>query len=247
MGTELQVARDVPFQTLERMAAAIAKAGMFSVKTQEGALTLMLLGQAEGLHPAQSMMDYDLIQGKPCLKSAAMLARFQRSGGKVRWIRSDDVVASAEFSHPSGGSLTITWDQNRIEQAGLAGKEMHKKFPAQMRRARCISEGIRAIAPQCIPAGLYVVEEVQDMQDVTPAVVSVESAVSSAASALSADEIAEHVAAITSASDLTSLTTAFSSAWKHSREAKDTQAQAMLKQTYDARKAELTATDAEVM
>jgi hypothetical protein len=240
-------AADVPFSQIERMAAAVAKSGMFAVKTPEGALTLMLIAQAEGVAPAQAMMDYDLIQNKPCLKSAAMLARFQRAGGKIKWLHSDDAVASAEFSHPAGGTLTITWDQARIEQAGLASREMHKKFPAQMKRARCISEGIRAIAPQCIPAGLYAVEEVQDMVDVTPAPVSENAAVAGAANALTADEVAEHIASIQGAADLPALTAAFSSAWKHSRDAKDTTAQAALKQVYDARKAELVAIETEVM
>jgi hypothetical protein len=246
MANELTTAQAVPFQQIERMAAAVAKSGMFAVKTQEGALTLMLIAQAEGVMPAQAMMDYDLIQGKPCLKSAAMLARFQRNGGKVRWIRSDDEVASAEFSHPSGGTLTITWDQNRIKQAGLDSKDMHRKFPAQMRRARCISEGIRAIAPQCIPAGMYAVEEVQDMQDVTPAPVSIVAAVQATATRLTEDEVSEHLTAIKGAADIGSLTTAFSAAWKHGGEARDTAAKDLFKATYDARKAELTVT-AEVM
>ncbi len=246
MANELTTAI-VPFQQVERMAAAVAKSGMFAVKTQEGALTLMLIAQAEGVHPAQAMMDYDLIQGKPALKSAAMLARFQRAGGKVRWVRSDDDVAEAEFSHPSGGSLIVKWDQARVQKAGLADKDMHKKFPAQMRRARCISEGIRAIAPQCIPAGLYAVEEEQDMIDVTPQTVSVNAAVSGAANALTEDEIAEHTRAIMSATTPAELSQAFSSAWNHAKQATDRTAGGQFQQIYEGRKAELSAPVAEVM
>lgn len=229
------------FQSLERMAGALAKSGMFSVKTPEGALSLLLVAQSEGLHPAQAMMDYDLIQGKPALKSAAMLARFQRAGGKVRWITSTDDVAEAEFTHPAGGSLTVKWDAARIAKAGLADRDMHKKFPAQMKRARCISEGIRAVAPQCIPVGLYAVEEVQDMADDEPGrVVSVQEAVTLSASALSQEARAELESAIKQAGDLPTLTTAFSAAWERAKQATDKPAADAFKAVYDARKAELS-------
>ena len=241
MGTEVQTIPAVSFSQIERMAQAVAKSGMFAVKTPEGALTLMLIAQAEGCSPAQAMMDYDLIQGKPALKSAAMLARFQRAGGKVRWITSTDDVAEAEFTHPAGGSLTVKWDAARIAKAGLADRDMHKKFPAQMKRARCISEGIRAVAPQCIPVGLYAVEEVQDMVADEPGrVVSVQEAVTLSASALSQEVRTELEGTIKQAADLPSLTTAFSVAWERAKQATDKPAADAFKAVYDARKAELS-------
>ena len=239
MGTEVAL---IPYAQIERMAQAVAKSGMFAVKTPEAALTLMLVAQAENVHPAQAMMDYDLIQGKPALKSAAMLARFQRSGGKVRWITSTDAVASAEFTHPAGGSLVVTWDEARLQVAGLAGKEMHKKFPAQMKRARCIGEGVRAIAPQCIPVGMYTTEETQDIEvDVTPAQ-RIENAVEAAAHAttvLTMEEMAEHEQALRNAETLPALQDAYSKAMKHASESKDSHAKAFFVQWKDARKAEL--------
>lgn len=241
MGTEVQTIPAVSFSQIERMAQAVAKSGMFAVKTPEGALTLMLIAQAEGCSPAQAMMDYDLIQGKPALKSAAMLARFQRAGGKVRWITSTDDIAEAEFTHPAGGSLTVKWDAARIAKAGLADRDMHKKFPAQMKRARCISEGIRAVAPQCIPVGLYAVEEVQDMaDDEAGRVVSVQEAVALSASALSQEVRTELGDAIKQAADLPTLTTAFSAAWERAKQATDKPAADAFKAVYDARKAELS-------
>jgi len=241
MGTEVQTIPAVSFSQIERMAQAVAKSGMFAVKTPEGALTLMLIAQAEGCSPAQAMMDYDLIQGKPALKSAAMLARFQRAGGKVSTIASTDDVAEAEFTHPAGVSLTVKWDAARIAKAGLADRDMHKKFPAQMKRARCISEGIRAVAPQCIPVGLYAVEEVQDMVADEPGrVVSVQEAVTLSASALSQEVRTELEGTIKQAADLPSLTTAFSVAWERAKQATDKPAADAFKAVYDARKAELS-------
>jgi hypothetical protein len=161
----------VTFQQLEKMASSIAKSGLFAVKTPEAALTLLLVAQSEGIAPVQAMMDYQIIQGTPSLKSAAMLARFQRSGGKVVWTQNTDDCVEGKFTHPMGGELTVRWDNARVEKAGLAGKDMHKKFPQQMKRARCISEACRALSPNAIPLGMYTVEEARDMEiiDITPA------------------------------------------------------------------------------
>ena len=153
----------VPIGDLEKMAQAIAASKLFGAATPEQALALMLVAQAEGLHPATAARDYHIIQGKPALKADAMLARYLASGGKVQWHDHLDTKVSATFTHPSGGSLTVDWDDERVRKAGLADKEMHKKFPRQMKRARVISEGIRATNPG-VAVGIYTPEEVQDME-----------------------------------------------------------------------------------
>lgn len=154
------------------MAQAFAKSNLFGVKTEEQALTLMLISQAEGRHPALAAKDYDIIQNKPAKKSDAMLRDFLSSGGKVEWHTLDDTTASATFSHPQGGTIKIDWDMNRAKKAGLGGKEMWGKYPRQMLRARVVSEGIRTVCPAAT-SGMYVPEEVKDfddkpMKDVTP-------------------------------------------------------------------------------
>ena len=156
MSTEL-----VPIADIERMAGAIAKSGFFGVKTVEQAVALMLIAQAEGLHPAIAARDYNVIQGRPALKADAMLARFQQAGGSVNWTELTDKRVSATFTHPQGGSVSIDWDMARAKAAGLDGKDNYKKWPRQMLRARCISEGIRTVYPGVL-SGMYTPEEVQD-------------------------------------------------------------------------------------
>lgn len=58
-----------------RIAEYIAESGLFGCKTKEQAFALMLLADAEGLHPAAAARDYHIIDGKPSLKADAMLAR----------------------------------------------------------------------------------------------------------------------------------------------------------------------------
>lgn len=161
-----QASVPVPFADMERMAVAIAKSNLFGMKTPEQALALMLIAQAEGLHPAVIARDYDIIQGRPAKKAEAMLRSFLSAGGVVEWHQLDDTKADATFSHHSAPKpLRITWDMARAKTAQLAGKDMWTKYPRQMLRSRCISEGIRTIWPLAT-SGMYVPEEIQDMQDV---------------------------------------------------------------------------------
>ena len=153
----------VPIGDLEKMAQAVAASKLFGVTTAEQALALMLVAQAEGLHPATAARDYHVIQGRPALKADAMLARYLTSGGKVEWHDHTDQRVSATFSHPAGGTLTIDWDFARAKLAGLGAKDMWLKYPRQMLRARVISEGIRATNPS-VATGVYTPEEVHDME-----------------------------------------------------------------------------------
>lgn len=163
---------------IEQMAVAMAASKLFGVQNKEQAMALMLIAHAEGRHPALAAKDYDIIQGRPSKKSEAMLRDFLAGGGKVEWHTLTDAEASATFSHPQGGSVPISWDMKRATQAGLGSKDMWKKWPRQMLRARCISEGVRTVFPLAT-SGLYTPEEVKDipaterpMKDVTPAPVA---------------------------------------------------------------------------
>src|ERR1019366_5542122 len=129
----------VSLNDLDRMASAVAKSGLFGVKTAEQAMAIMLVAAAEGMHPMSAVQEFDIIQGRPARKSWAMLSRFQRAGGNVEWHERTDTKASATFSHPQGGTVRIDWDMERAKKAGLAGKEMWGKYPRNMLSARVIS------------------------------------------------------------------------------------------------------------
>ena len=153
----------VPIQDIEKMATAVAKSGLFGIKNAEQGVALMLIAQAEGLHPAIAARDYHIIQGRPALKADAMLARFQTAGGKVSWTTYTDQEVTGEFSHPQGGSVSVTWTMDMARKIGLAGKDNWKNFPRAMLRARVVSEGIRTCYPGCV-VGVYTPEEVQDFE-----------------------------------------------------------------------------------
>ena len=236
----------ISFQQVERMAVAVAKSGLFGMKTPEQALALMIVAQAEGRHPATAAQDYHIIQGRPSLKADTMLARFQQAGGKVDWHTYSDAKCEGTFSHPQGGSVRIDWTMERAKQAGLTSKDNWKNYPRAMLRARVISEGIRTVYPG-VAIGVYTPEEIEDgaadVVDVTPATQRVEHAVHDAANiatGLTESEIADHKAAIEAAADAESLKAAFSSAWQHAAQAKDSASASLFKTAYEARKSSVT-------
>ena len=152
----------VPVDQIERMALAVAKSGLFGVKTPDQAMALMLVAQAEGMHPAIAARDYHVINGRPTLRADAMLARFQQAGGKVEWGEYTDQRVVGTFSHPQGGGVRIEWTTKMAQDAGLTRNPTWKSYPRQMLRARCISEGIRTIYPG-VAIGTYTPEEAEDM------------------------------------------------------------------------------------
>jgi hypothetical protein len=155
----------VPFEQQRTLAQAFVKSGLFGVKDEAQALSLMALCEAEGLHPAKAVQEFHIIQGKPARKADAVLARFQAAGGSVKWGAYTDTEVEGTFSHPQGGAVTVRWTIEQAKKIGLAGKDNWKNYPRAMLRARCISEGVRTVFPG-VTVGMYTVEEMQDM---TPA------------------------------------------------------------------------------
>ena len=151
----------IPYGDLERMAVAIAKSNLFGMKTPEQALVLMLLAQAEGMHPVTAARDYHIIEGRPSLKADSMLARHLGSGGSVKWHTLSETEVSATFSHPKGGDAKIVWTIDMAKRAGLAQKANWQKYPRSMLRSRVISEGVRTVNPGAI-SRIYTPEEIQD-------------------------------------------------------------------------------------
>ncbi len=152
---------NVPLDQVETMANAVAQSGLFGFKNAAQAFALMCVAQADGIPPIKAVQQYHIIDGKPALKSEAMLARFQAAGGKIRWTERTEQRVSLWLSHPQAGELEVTWDMERARAAGLAGKNQWKAYPMQMMSARCISEGVRALCPACL-GGFYTPEEERD-------------------------------------------------------------------------------------
>lgn len=229
----------VPISDIERMSVAVAKSNLFGIKSPDQAMALMLIAQAEGLHPAIAARDYHIINGRPALKADAMLARFQTAGGSVKWGEYTDKSVSATLSHPQGGSIEVRWTIDMAERAGLTKNPTWRQYPRQMLRARVISEGIRTVFPGVV-VGTYTPEEVQDfdpprdtrpMRDVTPDPEPVDEM----------DWCDAIVDAMIKAPTLQALKTTFDTGVKMARQRGDQEAMNRITAAKDLRKEKLTA------
>ena len=151
----------MPLQDMQTLAVAIAKSGLFGIRTPEQALVLMAIAQAEGRHPVEAARDYDIINNRPAKKAEAMLRDFIQAGGKVQWHALTDELADATFTHPQTGEVRIDWDMKRA-QVAFGKKDMYAKFPRQMLRSRVVSEGVRTLWPLAT-SGMYEPGEAADI------------------------------------------------------------------------------------
>lgn len=149
------------FDEMQQLAVAVKNSGLFACRTVEQALTLMMLSQAEGLHPIVAMRQYHIIEGRPSMRADAMQARFEERGGRVEWAERTNEACEATFHFPGKSSVPVRWTMADARQASLAGKDNWKKYPRNMLSARVISEGVRAQCPAVV-CGVYSPEEVQD-------------------------------------------------------------------------------------
>ncbi len=176
MGSELAVSSPrFSFGELNELATVVAATTTSRSKSQM--LTLMMLCDSEGLHPMQAIRRYHVIQGQITMRADAMHADFQKAGGFIFWAQTDAKVCEGRFVHqlhsPEPG-LTIRLTMEDAVAAGLTKTNPnYAKYPAQMLRARVISQGVRAILPG-LCTGIYTAEDMGAMIDVQGQVLSVE-------------------------------------------------------------------------
>lgn len=149
---------------LQVMAKAVTESGLFGLKNQNQAFTLMLIAEAEGIPAIKAVQIYSIINGMPSLKSTEVQSRFQKSGGKIQWIETTDKKAVCKMSHPDGGEYTSEFTIEMAKQMGLSGKDNWVRMPKQMLMARAITSGVRALYPACLN-NMYTDTEVIDMPE----------------------------------------------------------------------------------
>ena len=151
---------------MQAFAEAAVRSRFYGFSSVDQMLPLMMVAQSQGRSFVSVVEEYSIIQGRPALKSEAMLARFQKAGGHIKWTELSDTRCAAIFSHPQCDPIEIDWDMDRAKQAQIKN-QMWSKYPRNMLKARVISDGVRTAFPACL-GGMYVVEEVQEFEPARP-------------------------------------------------------------------------------
>lgn len=140
---------------------AIAQSGMFGVGTPQAGYMIATHCYLTRTSPLDWARTYHIIEGKQTMRADTMLARFREAGGRVKWTKmgdedgADRVEAKWTFE---GNSYSIAYTLADAQRAGLAGRSVWQKNPAEMMRARLVAKAVRMIAPEVI-SGVYCPEE----------------------------------------------------------------------------------------
>jgi hypothetical protein len=150
-----------------RVAEILAASGLCAAKTPEQAFTMLMLCQADGLHPMTAMRRYHLmdIRGRvvPTMRSDAAQGEMQARGWLITPLVRTGEEARAEFSHPAKcpNGFVVSATLAEYKAAGLTTKDTWKSYPADMLWARLVMRACRTLDPGII-AGVYSPEEIED-------------------------------------------------------------------------------------
>lgn len=156
------MSQELTVTDITNIAEKVYKGGLSVAKNENQLFTLMLISQAEGIHPIKALQEYDIINGKPCPKTTTIVSRFLDCGGSIEIIDLTDKIVKAKFAHPKGVTVTIEWTIEMARNAGYTNNDTWKKTPRAMLRSRCMSEGIRTCYPSVL-SGMHTADEMQDV------------------------------------------------------------------------------------
>jgi hypothetical protein len=149
------------WKVMHEQSTMLVKTGFLptSVNTPEKAMAIILTGRELGIGTMQALRSINVIQGRPTVSAELMLALcYQRVPGFKCDVVSSSESCTVKMRRGNGDTYDGTFTSDDAKKAGLAEKDIWKKYGAAMLRARAISAGCRVIAPDAI-MGLYTPEE----------------------------------------------------------------------------------------
>lgn len=157
-----------PAAAMVTIGTAIAKSRFFGADNVDQGIVLALECMKRGLSPLMLQERYHIIEGKLSMRADAMLAEFNRSGGKHRIVSRTEERAEIELEfNGQKYSESFTWEEAKGEPFVYGKEQKIKKNWAtprarkQMLWARVVSDSIRALMPG-VNSGRYTPEECED-------------------------------------------------------------------------------------
>jgi len=146
---------------LRALAVAAATSKFYGTSSPEQALMLLMTGRDLGLSYAQSLRAFHVVQGRPVLSAAGMVAVCLRSGvcEHFRTVESTDTVATVEVKRRGDPARRVSFSIDDARRAGLAQRDTWKSYPSRMLLARAQAWAAREVFPDLL-LGLYDEDEV---------------------------------------------------------------------------------------
>ena len=190
----VQTAASLPIanvQDLQTLGQVLSRSELFGAKTPEQGLAIVAMCQQKRISWMDFMQNFHMIKGTVSKKTDAMLADLHRIGGTHKILCRTSEKAECIFKcGESEYTSSITWEEcleepfvycggkeDDIVTAIINGHkwpngkplELKTKYRTprsrkQMLWARCVSDGVRTVAPGCCQ-GVYTPEEVSDFAE----------------------------------------------------------------------------------
>ena len=149
------------FEELNRLSELIVKAGGMipaHLKTAGHVAAVVLAGQELGLGPMAAMRGMHLVEGRVTMDQSLVLALIHRAGIKSQWPVSTAKQATLVLTR-GVEKHTETFTIEDAQQADLSGKNVWKRYPKAMLRARAVTAAARAFCPEVFFGSVYTAEE----------------------------------------------------------------------------------------
>ena len=140
---------------------AFAESGMFpDVKTAAQAIVKIQAGKELGIEPFASIQGINIVQGKPVVSANLQAGLIKKSGKyKHKVLEHNEQVCKLEFYEKWGDSWqsigTSEFSMKEAQQAGLATKDVWKKYAKNMLFARAMSNGAKWYCADVFITGTY--------------------------------------------------------------------------------------------
>lgn len=152
---------DAELSTIERMGDLLARSGFArGARSKEQAVALILMGRELGIPAMTALSTIYVIDGRPA--ASVHLIGGQLARGGVRWELKahTDTECVIEFRRSGWEPMQTRFTMQDAQRAGVAGKDVWKRYPRAMLYARAFTEGARMIGPDLLCGVQYTPEEV---------------------------------------------------------------------------------------
>ena len=151
----------IRFEEQMQMAKAFKESGLFpDLKSEAQAIVKIQAGKELGIEPFASIQGINIVQGKPVVSANLQAGLIKKSGKyKHKVLEHNEQVCKLEFYEKWGDSWqsigTSEFSMKEAQQAGLATKDVWKKYAKNMLFARAMSNGAKWYCADVFITGIY--------------------------------------------------------------------------------------------
>lgn len=138
-----------------------------SITSPHQCMAIVQHGASMGMDAWESLQCLQIVQGRPSFHAATLRGLIEsRYPGQMQVVEctAERCTIKVKVRDVETGEWTFateTWGESESKKAGLFGKNMHAKYPADMNFARCISRVQKHHLPICKAGDVWITELIE--------------------------------------------------------------------------------------